>query len=156
MERHPALPVPLPPRHLGAAEAAGALDPDPLGAGLHGRLDGPLHGPPERDPAGQLVGHALGDQVGVELRLLDLLDVELDLRVARDLEQALAEAVGLDAAAADDDAGPGGVDVDAQPVTGALDLDPADGRPAELGVEVLADADVLGEVVGVLAVREPA
>src|SRR5581483_6975957 len=43
-----------------------------------------------------------------------------------------------------------------QPVPGALDLDAADGRPAELGVEVLADADVLGEVVRVLAVREPA
>src|SRR5207302_9692693 len=133
VERPPAFPVPLPARHLGAAEPAGALHLDPLGAGLHGRLDGPLHGPAERDPAGQLVGHALGDEVGVELGLLDLLNVELDLRVAGDLEQPLAEPVGLHAAAADDDAGPGRVDVDPEPIAGALDLDPADRRPAELG-----------------------
>src|SRR5581483_478277 len=156
VERGATLPVPLPAGHFGATEAAGALHPDPLGAGLHGRLDGPLHGPPERDPTGQLVGHALGDEVGVELGLLDLLDVQLDLRVARDLEQALAEAVGLHAAPADDDAGAGGVDVDPEPVTGALDLDAAHRGAPELGVEVFADLDVLGEVVGVLAVGEPA
>jgi hypothetical protein len=48
------------------------------GAGLLHRLDGSLHGTPEGDPAGQLVADALGDQGGVELGLLDLLDVELD------------------------------------------------------------------------------
>jgi hypothetical protein len=155
VERDATFPVPLPAGHLGAAEAARALDPNPLGAGLHGRLDGPLHGPAERDPPGQLIGHALGDEVGVELGLLDLLDVELDLRIAGDLEQALAEAVGLHAAAADDDAGTGRVDVDPQTVAGALDLDAADRRPAQLGVEVLADLDVFGEIVGVLAIGEP-
>src|SRR5579859_3122736 len=34
VQRNPALAIELPPRHLRAAEAAGALDPDALGPGL--------------------------------------------------------------------------------------------------------------------------
>ena len=104
MPRDPALAVALGAGHLGAAEAAGALHLDALGARLLGVLHRPLHGPAERDPAGELVGDALGDQGGVELGLLDLLDVELDLGVAGDLGQPAPEAVGLGAPAPDDDA----------------------------------------------------
>jgi len=48
------------------------------------------------------------------------------------------------------------VHVDAELVTGALDLDAADGGVLERGHEVLADLPVLGEVVLVLALAEPA
>ena len=126
MQRHPTLAVPLGAAHLGAAEATRALHADALRAGLLRVLHGALHGPAERDAAGELVGDALRDQRGVELGLLDLLDVELDLVVAGDLGQPGAQAVGLRAAAADDDAGAGGVHVDAEAVTRALDLDAAD------------------------------
>ena len=156
VQGHPALAVPLGAAHLGAAEATRALHPDAEGAGLLGVLDGPLHGPAEGDAAGELVGDALGDQGGVELGLLDLLDVELDLVVAGDLGEAAAEAVGLGATAADDDAGAGGVDVDPQAVAGALDLDPADRGVRQLGHEVVADLPVLDDVVAVLLVGEPA
>ena len=132
VQRHPTLAVPLGAAHLGAAEATRALHPDAEGAGLLRVLHGPLHGPAEGDAAGELVGDALGDQRGVELGLLDLLDVELDLVVAGDLGEPGAQAVGLGAAAADDDAGTGGVHVDAQAVTGALDLDAADGGVRQL------------------------
>ena len=128
MQRHPTLAIPLAAGHLGAAETARALHPDAEGAGLLGVLHGPLHGPTERDTAGELVGDTLGDQRGVELGLLDLLDVELDLVVARDLGEPAAKPIGFGAATTDDDAGAGRVDVDAQPVTGALDLDPGDRR----------------------------
>ena len=82
VQRHPALAVPLAPRHLGAAEPSRALHPDALGTRLLRGLHGPLHGPAEADSPGQLVGDALRDESGVELGLLDLLDVELDLVVA--------------------------------------------------------------------------
>src|SRR5690606_9470343 len=143
--------------HLGAAEAARALHLDALRPGLQRVLDGTLHGPPEGDPGGELVGDALRDEGGVELGLLDLLDVELDLGVAGDLGQPAPEAVGLAPPAADDDAGARGVDVDAQPVPGALDLDPADGRVRQLGHQVVPDLPVLDDVVRVLvAIGEPA
>ena len=107
--------------------------------------------------AGELVGDALGDEGGVELGLLDLLDVELHLGVAGDLGQPAAQAVGLGASAPDHDARARGVHVDAQAVAGALDLDPADGRVRQLRHQVVADLPVLDDDVAVLlAIGEPA
>src|SRR3954471_4890072 len=152
VQRHPTLAVPLLATHLGAAEATTALHADAESAGLHRGLHRALHRPAKADPAGELVGDTLRDQRGVELGLLDLLDVELDLRVARDLEQPGPQAVGLGAAATDDDAGARGVEVDAQAVTRPLDLDPADHRALELGAQVVADLPVLDQQVLVLLV----
>src|SRR5580704_6045931 len=122
VQRHPALAVELGPGHLRAAEAAGALHPDALGArALHRGLHGLAHRPAEGHPAGQLLGHALRDELRVRLRVLHLEDVQLDL-LAGQLLQVTADPVGLGAAAADDDARPGGVDVHPDPVPGALDL----------------------------------
>src|SRR5262249_5523741 len=126
VQRHPALAVPLLAAHLGAAEPAAALHADPLRARLHRGLHGALHRPAERHPPGQLVRDTLGDQRGVELGLLDLLNVEVNPRVARDLQQAGAQPVGLGTAPTDDDAGPGRVHVDPQLVARALDLDATD------------------------------
>src|SRR5262245_40250706 len=154
---NPALAVALGPRHLGAAQAAGALHLDALRPRLLGVLHGPLHGPAEGDPGRQLVGHALGDEGGVQLGLLDLLDVELHLGVAGDLGQPGPQAVGLGPAAPDDDARARGVHVDPQAVTGALDLDPADGGMRQLAHQEVADLPVLDDVVAVLVtVGEPA
>src|SRR5206468_2380152 len=99
----PAAPLALPALPAGrevssrAAEAARALHPDPARAALHGRLHGLAHRAPERHPARQLLGHALGDQLRVDLRVLDLEDVELDL-LAGELLQIAADPVGLGAA----------------------------------------------------------
>ena len=86
VQRHPALAVPLAAAHVGAAEAARALHPDALGAGLHGRLDGTLHGTAERHPALELVGDAAGQQLGVGLGVLDLDHVDLDDAIGQLLE----------------------------------------------------------------------
>src|SRR5215207_8816159 len=154
--RHAALEVALGACHLAATQAAGALHLDALRAGLLSVLHGALHRPPEGHAGRQLVGHALGDQRRVELGLLDLLDVELDLGIAGDLGQAGAQPVGLAASTADHDARAGRVDVDAQAVTGALDLDAADGRVRQLAHQVVAHLPVLDDVVAVgLAVGEP-
>src|SRR5262245_53516720 len=153
----PAFAVALGAGHLGAAQAAGALHLDALRPRLLGVLHGPLHGPAEGDPGRQLVGHALGDEGGVQLGLLDLLDVELHLGVAGDLGQPGPQAVGLGPTAPDDDARARGVHVDPQAVTGALDLDPADGGMGQLAHQEVADLPVLDDVVAVLVtVGEPA
>ena len=105
---------------------------------------------------GELVGDALRDQRRVELGLLDLLDVEVDLRVAGDLGEVGTQPVGFGAAPADHDAGARGVDVDAEPVTGPLDLDAAHRGALELLAQVVADLPVLDEAVRVLlALGEP-
>ena len=78
VQRHPALAVPFGARDLGAAETAGAGDADALGAEAQRRLDRALHRAAERDAALELVGDALRDELGVDLRLADLDDVEAD------------------------------------------------------------------------------
>src|SRR5580693_6363376 len=155
VQRHPALTVELRPRHLRAAETARALDPDPLGAALHRALDRLAHGPPEGNPAGQLLGDALGDQLGIDLGVLHLEDVQLDLLGGQLLEIA-ADAVGLGAAAADDDAGPGRVDVHPDPVPGPLDLDLGDAGPLHAALQHSPDRHILGHVFLVQLVGVPA
>src|SRR5262245_50074493 len=59
VQRHAALAVPLHPRDLGAAQAAGDVDADALGAQAHGRLHRSLHGPAEGDPTLELLGDVL-------------------------------------------------------------------------------------------------
>src|SRR3984957_19612857 len=154
VQRHPALAVELRAGHLSAAEAARALHPDALGAALHGRLHGLAHGPPERHPAGQLLGHALRDELGVRLRVLDLEDVQLNL-LAGQLLQVATDTVRLGAAAADDDPGTGGVDVHPDPVPGALDLHLGDARALHAFLQHPADGYILGYVILVQLVGVP-
>src|ERR687893_803392 len=155
VQRHTALAVELRPAHLRAAEAPGALHPDALDlrAAL-GRLHGLAHGAAEADAARQLLGDTLGDQLRVGLGVLHLEDVQLDL-LAGELLELPADAVGLRAAAADDDARPGGVDVDADPVTGALDLHLGDAGPLHALGHELADGHVFLDVVLVQLVGVP-
>src|SRR6266542_1075696 len=144
VQGHTALAVALGPGHLRAAQAAGALHADALGPRLHGRVDGAAHGPPERDPAGELLGRAL-----------DLEDVQGDL-LAGDLVEVGADAVGLGAPAADHHARPCRVDVDPHTVTGALDLHPGDAGVGQVALEIPADLDVLVQVAPVVLLAEPA
>jgi hypothetical protein len=87
-------------------------------------------------------------ELSVGLGVLDLEDVQLDL-LAGELLEVGADALGLGAAATDHDARAGGVDVDANAVTRALDLDVAHSGAVEVRLQELADLDVLGHVVGV-------
>src|SRR6476620_4306860 len=154
VQRDATLAVELGAAHLGAVETAGDLHADALGAGALRGLHALAHRATEGDTSGELLGDALGDQLAVDLGVLDLEDVELDL-LARELLELAADAVGLGAAAADDDARPGGVDVDADPVTGALDLDLGDAGPLHALGHELADRDVFLDVVLVQLVGVP-
>jgi hypothetical protein len=127
----------------------------PSAAGALRVLHGALHRTTERDPVRELVGDTLRDQRCVELGRLDLDDVQLHLRVARDLCEQGAELVGLCAATTDHDARAGGVDVDAHLVPRPLDLDAADGGRLQLAHQCAADLPVLGEVLLVVTVGEP-
>src|SRR5690606_24634120 len=65
------------------------------------------------------------------------------------------DALGLRAATADDDARPGGVNVDLDTVTGPLDLHLGDARPVHAPLQHAPDLDVFLDVVLVELVREP-
>src|SRR6202046_4906053 len=79
MQRHAAFAIPLHARDFGAAETAGAVDPNAACAQTHRRLHRALHGTAEGDATLELLGDPVGDQLGIKLRLADLDDVQADL-----------------------------------------------------------------------------
>src|SRR5918992_2656528 len=121
-ERDPTVLVPFAPAHLGPAQATGDGDLHALRTGLHGALHGLLHGLLECDPPRQLLRDIAGDEDSVELRLADLLDLELHLAV-RETADLLAQRLDVRTALADDDARLGGVDGDRDVIDATLDLD---------------------------------
>ena len=135
--------------HLGAAQATADLDLAALGARAHRAGQRALHRAAEGDAVLQLLGDRLRDELGVELGALDLEDVDLDL-LLRDPVQVLAQGVDLGAGLADHDAGARRVDVDLHLVGVLADRDVGQARVRELVDDVLADLDVLGQVVGEL------
>src|SRR5204863_9951166 len=106
------------------------------------------------DAAAQLLADVGRDEVRVELRLADLLDLQLDLALGQRAD-LLAQDLDVLAALADDDARLGGVHGDRDLAEVALDLEAADARVREPLVDELADGDVLGKEGRVLLVLVP-
>src|SRR5439155_8917886 len=122
-----------------------ALDADTLGAGADSRRQRALHRAPEADPVLQLLGDRLRDELGVELRPLDLIDVDVDVLLG-DRVQLFAKRVDLDARLSDHDARPCGVDVDGDPLLVLADEDVGQARMRKLVRDVVPDLDVLDQV----------
>src|SRR4029079_2531907 len=110
VQRDPALGVALAAAHLAAAEPSAALDLDPLRPGAHRPRERTFHRAPERDAVLQLLGDRLRDELRVQLRPLDLVDVDVDA-LTGDRVEVLAERVDLDAGLPAHDPGARGVDV---------------------------------------------
>src|SRR5919109_4715167 len=103
MQRHAAFAVPLHAGDFRPAQPAGAVDADAERTEAHRRLNRALHGAAERDAALQLLADVVGDQLGVDLGLADLDDVEAHLG-ARHLGEVGAQLLDVGALLADDDA----------------------------------------------------
>src|SRR4051812_38889484 len=103
MQRHATFVIALDARDLGAAETAAALDLDALRAHAHRALHRALHRPAERDALRELARDVVGHKLRVELRPLDLLDVDADF-LAREVRELITQLVDFSALLADDDA----------------------------------------------------
>src|SRR5207237_354499 len=154
VERNATVGVALGAGHLGAAEATGHLDLHALRARPDGGGERSLHRAPEGDAVLELLRNRLGDQLGVELRALDLENVHLDRLLGHAVELA-AKRVDLGAGLPDHDSGARGVDVHLYLVLVLADRDVREPGVGELALDVVADADVLEQVVGELALVEP-
>ncbi len=78
MQRHAAFTIPFGTRDLSTTKTAGTVDPNALCAKTHGRLHGALHSTTEADPALQLLGNILGNQLGIDFRLANFDDIQAD------------------------------------------------------------------------------
>src|SRR3954469_18449372 len=156
VQRNAALAVPFGAGDLGPAEATRASDSNALGAETKRRLDRALHGAAEGDTALELVGNTLRDELGVDLRLADLDDVEADLGAGHLLKLFL-ELLDIRALLADDHARPRRIDRDSANLGRTLDHHLRDGGLRQLLDDGLPDLEVLEkQPTIVLTFREPA
>src|SRR3989442_14152651 len=155
VQRHAAVAIPLAARDLAAAQPARAGDADAVGAQAQRGRHRLLHGAAERDALLQLERDVLGDELRVELRMDDLLDVEVDL-LGRARLQLVLQLLDLGALATDDDARPRGEDRDPRAVGRALDVDLRDAGVVELVLDEAPALDVLVQEGGVILRRKPA
>src|SRR6185437_866765 len=156
VQRHAAFAVPLKPRDLGAAETAGAVDANALGAQTHRRLHGAFHGAAEGDAAFELLGDGIGHQRRIDLGLAHLDDVDRHFRL-RQLGDLLTQLVDVGALLADHHARTRRVNVDPALLVRPLDDDLRDRRLFEAAHQNFADLHVLVQQLAVLGlVGEPA
>src|SRR4030095_451862 len=155
VEREPPLEGPLRARDLSAGQTPADADLDPLGAEALARFHRLAHRAPERDALLELHRDRLADELGVDLRLVDLEDVDEDVPL-RPLLDVVLEAVHLGALAADDDSRARGQDVDLELVRRPLDLDRRHAGVTEALLERLAEGQVLVEQLRVLPRGVPA
>ena len=132
---------------LSPAQTAGAGSLDALGAGAHGAAHGILHGAAEADTLLQLLGDILRHQLGVGVHIPDLNDLQVH-SLAGELHQLGLNLLNVLAALADDHAGTGAMQVDADlGVVVPLDLDLGDAGAVEGLFQVVADLLVLHQQV---------
>ena len=124
--------------NLGSTQTAGAGDLDTLGAVPHGVADRHLHGAAEGRAALQLSADVLCHELGIQVGLADLNDLERDGHT-RHLLQLLLVVVDLAAALADDHARLSAVDEHAHAARVTLDLDLGDTGILQRLLQVLAD-----------------
>src|SRR5438874_9116254 len=155
VQRQPPILVPLRARDLCAIEPSSHANLDALCAEPERALHRFLHGPTEGDAPLQLRGDVLRHQLGIELRTLNLLDIDVDLTVDQ-LLQLITQLVHFGALAADDDSRTRGVDVDAHLVRRALDVDLGYASVREALLEILAKLQIAMKRLRVVLSCEPA
>jgi hypothetical protein len=136
--------------HLGATDAAADLDLDAFGTDPHSGGDSHFDSPAVRDASLDLTSDAVSHDMGVNLRPLDLEDVDLDIFLGDFLELFL-ELVNLLSTLTDDESGPCGVDSHGYELEGPLNDDLGDAGLRETVGQVLADLIILGDLLGVVA-----
>src|SRR5579859_178918 len=155
VQRQTALEIPLGTGDLVAVQAAGNANLDSLAAETQRRIDALAHGAAEANALLKLESDVLGDQLGVELGLVDLENVDKHIAAGALAELGL-ELLNLRTLAADHDAGTRGADDEPQLVARTLDLDRADACGLQLVLELSLEFDVLDQQLGVVTNAEPA
>src|SRR3954454_2750573 len=156
VQRNAALTVPFGPRDFRAAETPRARATNALPAKTERGLPRTLHCAAERDTALELVGNTLSYELGVDLRLANLDDVQADVG-ARHLLKLALQLFDVRALLADDHARTRRIDGDAADLGRTLDHYFRDRGLRQLLDDVAANLQVLEQqTTVVLTFREPA
>src|SRR6185437_2437555 len=155
VQRQTSLQIPLGACDFVAVQPARDANLDPFATETQRRVDALAHGAAKADALLKLKGDVLGYELRIELRLVDLDDVDKHVAVGA-LAQLRLELLNLRALAADHDAGTRGADDEAQLVAGALDLYRTHAGGLQLVAQLGLELHVLDKELVVVALREPA
>src|SRR5688572_19000785 len=155
LQRKLSVQVPLGARDFCAVQPTGHTHLDPARAEAQRRFNRLAHRTAEGDALLELHRHRFGDQLRLQLRLLDLLDIDEDLPAGALLD-LLLQLVDFRPLAADDDAGARGVDVDLQVVRRAFGFNARHTGMREALLQILTERQVLVQQLRVVLPREPA
>ena len=95
--------------YFSTTQSAGTANSHPLGTSLHSTHHSLFHRPAVSNPALHLLSYGPGHQIGIKLRLLNLLDVQLNL-LADKLLKVASHFIDSLSAPPNDDTRPGGMD----------------------------------------------
>jgi len=142
--------------NFSTAQSATHNDLNALGIGSHGLLDCLLHSTTERDALLQLLSDAASNQISIQFRLADLMDLDLDAFACQSL-QAAFEALNFFAALPNHDTRLGGTDANSDLVgSSALDLNSRNCRVGKFLLNGLTDTIILSQNILVIALGIPA
>ncbi|MPM63254.1 hypothetical protein SDC9_110134 [bioreactor metagenome] len=156
MQRHTTFTIPFATGDFCTVQTTGTHHLDTLGTEAHGVLHRALHGTTEHDALLELLGDRIGDQLGVDFRLADFFNRNMDGN-AHDALKIGTQLFDILALLADDHARTSGVNGDAGVLGRTLDQDATNGGVRQFTLQVLAYLDVfLQHARKVLAVSVPA
>src|SRR5262249_25819631 len=154
MQRKTPLQIPLGPRDFGAVQAATDANLDSLCAETQSRINRLSHRSAERNALFQLHGNRFGDELRIELRSVDFLNVDIDLAI-RPLLNVGFQLVDFSSLATDDEAWTRRVDRYAELVGHPFNFDVAYTGMAELLLEVPLQLEIFVKQTAVVALGEP-
>src|SRR5271168_967342 len=155
LQRQPPLQIPFFTGDFRAVQAAGDAHLDAFAAETQGRVHGFAHGAAESHALFELQGDGFRDELRIEFRAVDFLDVDVHFAFGA-LLHVLLELVDFRALAADDDARTRGVNAHDELVGGAFDVDGADAGAFELFFKLGAQLHVFMKQFGIVLVGIPA
>src|SRR5690625_2326484 len=140
---------------IAAAETTGNLQTDSFCPKAHRHLDRSFHRPTEGNTAFELQGHIFSNELSVELRSFDLLNIEKNLATGR-FGQVFLDFLQLLPLPSDNNPGPGGQNLHTNTIRCALNQDSGYSGKTKLSEEIPADLVVFkNEFVEVLFIRVP-
>ena len=144
MQRYRPFPCVFNTGNVGSVQSAGNAQSDAKRTHVHRHLHSALHRTPKCHAALKLHTDILGDELGVQFRVLDLGDLNVDL-LAGHLAELLLDAVDLSTLAPDDYTRPSGVNGDSAATGGALNLNARHGGGLQFALQQLANLVVLDQ-----------
>ena len=149
VERHATFAIPFNAGDFRTAKTATTGDLDAFGTQTQSRLHGALHGATEGNAADQLIGNALRHKLGVDFRLADFNNVQLDVALGQLGEQG-AQLFNVRTLLADDDTGASRVDRNPAQLGRTLDHHLGHSRGRQRIENELADLEVFLKQLAVL------